>query len=230
MYGSDAVAGVVNFILRRDFDGVQVRAHGSEPAAGSGTTYFGSIMAGKNFAGGRGNVTVQAEYNHEQRVFGSDLPWLRRVRWLHRFRRRRRPCCEPAWQRRLPGPRFRRRIIVAPRSAASAWYRHPERRAANPHCGTGLGGTNGGPSTVGSAFNPANNGIPFNCNFLFNPDGIAGSRDGHARRHGPTGTFLGGNGPTTREDRLLSVFPENKRINVNLLAHYDDQRRVPAVR
>src|SRR5881296_1028897 len=30
VYGSDAVAGVVNFILRRDFDGVQVRLHGSD--------------------------------------------------------------------------------------------------------------------------------------------------------------------------------------------------------
>src|SRR5437868_7467916 len=78
VYGSDAVAGVVNFILRRDFDGVQVRLHGSEPAAGAGTTYFGSIMAGKNFGGGRGNITLQAEYNHESRIFASDLPWLRR--------------------------------------------------------------------------------------------------------------------------------------------------------
>src|SRR4051812_21670490 len=78
VYGSDAVAGVVNFILRRDFDGVQVRAHGSEPAAGAGTTYFGSIMYGKNFGGGKGNITLQAEYNHENRIFASDLPWLRR--------------------------------------------------------------------------------------------------------------------------------------------------------
>src|SRR6476661_3232459 len=79
VYGSDAIAGVVNFILKRDFDGVQVRAHGSEPAAGFGTSYFGSIMAGKNFADGRGNITLQAEYNHEKRVFGSDIPWLRQV-------------------------------------------------------------------------------------------------------------------------------------------------------
>jgi Outer membrane cobalamin receptor protein len=42
VYGSDAVAGVVNFILRRNFDGLQIRAQGSEAAAGFGTTYFGS--------------------------------------------------------------------------------------------------------------------------------------------------------------------------------------------
>ena len=34
-------------------------------------------MYGHNFGGGRGNVTLQAEYNHEQRVFGSDIPWYR---------------------------------------------------------------------------------------------------------------------------------------------------------
>src|SRR5205814_7303214 len=44
----------------------------------SSDLYFGSIMAGKNFGGGRGNITLQAEYNHESRIFASDLPWLRR--------------------------------------------------------------------------------------------------------------------------------------------------------
>jgi len=63
VYGSDAIAGVVNFILKRDFNGVQVRAQGSDAAADFGATYFGSIMAGKNFADGRGNVTVTGEYN-----------------------------------------------------------------------------------------------------------------------------------------------------------------------
>src|SRR5205823_8561812 len=77
VYGSDAVAGVVNFILKRDFNGVQVRAQGWESGAGFGTTYVGSIMVGHNFADGRGNVTVQAEYNHDNRVFGSEVPWLR---------------------------------------------------------------------------------------------------------------------------------------------------------
>ena len=77
VYGSDAIAGVVNFILKRNFDGVQVRAQGSEAAAGFGTTYFASIMAGKNFGDGRGNVTVQGEYNHDNRVFGSEIPWFR---------------------------------------------------------------------------------------------------------------------------------------------------------
>src|SRR5205814_5631776 len=77
IYGSDAVAGVVNFILRRDFQGVQVRAQGAEAGAGFGTTYYGSILAGKNFAGGKGNITLHAEYNHDNRIFGSEIPWLR---------------------------------------------------------------------------------------------------------------------------------------------------------
>src|SRR5205085_6646805 len=60
-----------------DFDGLQLRAQGSEAAAGFGTSYFLSAMYGKNFGDGRGNVTVQGEYNHDQRVFGSDIPWFR---------------------------------------------------------------------------------------------------------------------------------------------------------
>src|SRR5690349_2234420 len=58
VYGSDAVAGVVNFILKRDYDGLQVRGQASESAAGFGATYFGSVMYGKNFNGGKGNITL----------------------------------------------------------------------------------------------------------------------------------------------------------------------------
>jgi outer membrane receptor protein involved in Fe transport len=216
VYGSDAVAGVVNFILRRDFDGIQVRAHGSDLAAGAGTTYFASIMAGKNFGGGKGNITVQAEYNHEQRIFASDLPWLRRQDGF----------IVSDVDTGLAGSQhnsdgFPDRVFVQDiRSATiSRFGLVPiQNGSANPVCGTGLGGTNGGPSTIGNV--PSNNGIPFNCNFLFNPDGSLISQTGNRVGQGPTGNFLGGNGPTTREGRLLAVFPENKRINLNLLGHY----------
>jgi outer membrane receptor protein involved in Fe transport len=79
VYGSDALAGVVNFMLKRDFEGVQLdvqgglymhenrnsiasvaKAAGQAPAVGRGLdggqqSY--SITAGKNFGDGRGNVT-----------------------------------------------------------------------------------------------------------------------------------------------------------------------------
>lgn len=62
IYGSDAVAGVVNFVLKRDFDGIRLRAQGGISDEGDRGTYFTSGIFGKNFAEGRGNVTFAAEY------------------------------------------------------------------------------------------------------------------------------------------------------------------------
>ena len=76
IYGSDAVAGVVNFILKRDFDGVAVRAQGGISSRGDRGTYFASILAGQNFSDGRGNVAVSAEYTRQQPLFFRDRDGL----------------------------------------------------------------------------------------------------------------------------------------------------------
>ncbi|WP_447761211.1 TonB-dependent receptor plug domain-containing protein [Sphingopyxis panaciterrae] len=69
IYGSDAVSGVVNILLKDDFDGVRLSLSGSQPARGSeGFTYGGSILAGHNFAGGRGNITVAADYTKVKEI------------------------------------------------------------------------------------------------------------------------------------------------------------------
>lgn len=63
IYGSDAVSGVVNIILKDDFEGVRVSFNGSQPTrGGEGLTYGGSLVAGANFGEGRGNITVAADY------------------------------------------------------------------------------------------------------------------------------------------------------------------------
>ncbi len=210
VYGSDAVAGVVNFILRRDFDGLQVRGHGSEAAAGFGTNYFASVMFGHNFAGGKGNITLQGEYNHEQRVFASDIPWLRSVDGF---------IVSDVDAGLTPSQHgsdgFPDRVFVRDirSSTISRFGLVPvTQQTSVAACGTGLGGTNGGPSTVG--------GTAFNCTYVFSPDGSLAAQTGNRVGLGPNPNFLGGNGATQREGRLLSVFPENKRINLNLLAHY----------
>ena len=79
VYGSDAIAGVVNFILRKDFDGAQIRASAGVSSAGFGGNQFISAMAGKNFADGRGNITVQTEYARQERIYASDIPFFRQV-------------------------------------------------------------------------------------------------------------------------------------------------------
>ena len=62
IYGSDAVAGVVNFVLKRDFDGIALRGQGGVSSHNDRGTYFVSGTYGKNFADGRGNIAVSGEY------------------------------------------------------------------------------------------------------------------------------------------------------------------------
>ena len=62
IYGSDAVAGVVNFILKRDFDGIAIRGQGGLTSHKDRGNYFLSGTIGRNFADGRGNIAVSVEY------------------------------------------------------------------------------------------------------------------------------------------------------------------------
>jgi outer membrane receptor protein involved in Fe transport len=62
IYGSDAVAGVVNFVTKRDYEGVTFRAQGGTSDKGDRDTMFASVIAGTNFAEDRGNVAVALEY------------------------------------------------------------------------------------------------------------------------------------------------------------------------
>jgi len=72
IYGSDAVAGVVNFILKRDYDGINVQAQGGISSRGDRGSNFVSVLAGENFADGRGNITVSAEYTKQQPLYFRD--------------------------------------------------------------------------------------------------------------------------------------------------------------
>lgn len=73
IYGADAVTGVVNFIMRDDFEGVSVRAQGGlTPDHGDAENYFASIAAGKNFGDGRGNIVAAFEYSNESGIDSSD--------------------------------------------------------------------------------------------------------------------------------------------------------------
>lgn len=67
-YGSDAIAGVVNLRLRRDFEGLRIDAdHGlSERGDAQSLNLAGTI--GGNFAEGRGNAVFSATYFDRQRV------------------------------------------------------------------------------------------------------------------------------------------------------------------
>lgn len=79
-YGSDAVAGVVNFILNNKLEGLRITADTGVTTYGDGFNYSGSIAGGKSFAEGRGHIVLNAEIAHQDGIFEID-PLDRR--WNH---------------------------------------------------------------------------------------------------------------------------------------------------
>src|SRR3546814_3435926 len=53
VYGSDAISGVVNFIMRKDFEGIEADAQYGLTTRGDGQKTALSLTAGTNFAEGR---------------------------------------------------------------------------------------------------------------------------------------------------------------------------------
>ena len=72
IYGSDAVAGVVNFVMKRDFTGLRLTAQGGTSSRNDRTSYGVSLTAGRNFADGRGNIAVSAEYAKQDTLYYTD--------------------------------------------------------------------------------------------------------------------------------------------------------------
>jgi len=68
VYGSDAIAGVVNFKLKRDFEGLMVSAQHGQTWAGEGDTQDIGVLFGANLSDGRGNAVVGLNYNRRKFV------------------------------------------------------------------------------------------------------------------------------------------------------------------
>lgn len=79
-YGSDAIAGVVNFVLRDDFEGLEMRALGGISGERDANQYQVNVTAGRNFADGRINVTFAAEYSRSDGL-QADSRWFQRDRY-----------------------------------------------------------------------------------------------------------------------------------------------------
>ena len=58
VYGSDALSGAVNFVLRDDFQGFEVEASYSDTEDGGEDSYNISALLGVNFDDDRGNITI----------------------------------------------------------------------------------------------------------------------------------------------------------------------------
>lgn len=201
VYGSDAIAGVVNFIMKKDFDGIQVRGGVGIPEIGAGGNRYLAAIVGKNFAGGRGNVMLAGEYSRQDRIFGSQIPWLRQNNGFATMD------TDASGSDGIPDTVFTRNIRSSTISRFGLIPIVQTRNTAAP-CGTGI------PSGAGTRTN-------YNCNYVFDAAGNLSPQTGARTSTGPTGQFIGGNGDNNREDQLLSVMPFNERYVVNLVGRYE---------
>lgn len=74
VYGSDAIAGVVNFVLKRDFEGIELTGQAGISEKGDNDRYSIEGAWGKNFADGRGNIAIAAEYSKISPVLNTQRP------------------------------------------------------------------------------------------------------------------------------------------------------------
>lgn len=66
LYGSDAVAGVVNFIYKTDFEGIDANAQYNITGRGDDARYQANVTIGSNIADNRGNIMVHFGYSKEE--------------------------------------------------------------------------------------------------------------------------------------------------------------------
>ena len=79
VYGSDAVAGVINYVLRKDYSGVEMSLRGNNNAGGA--EYGADVTAGAKWGDlgglGRGNILVAYGYTHRDPYIEGKNPFLR---------------------------------------------------------------------------------------------------------------------------------------------------------
>ncbi|MCW3846113.1 TonB-dependent receptor [Sphingomonas sp. LB-2] len=217
IYGSDAIAGVVNFVLKRNFDGLQVRGQAGITQEGFGGNQLISAMFGKNFDGGRGNITLQAEYSRSDRVFASDVPAFRsNDNFL---------VVDADGGAGLVngGDGVPDRNYFTNISSTTIHYNGLvpiNQKGDNPAtpgfesgvCGNATTANNGGPNSLGSAFS---------CTYFFNNEGRLVQQTGARFGTGINSAIINSNGQTGREGMTVSVLPFTEHYNLNLLAHYE---------
>jgi iron complex outermembrane receptor protein len=74
IYGSDAIAGTINIILKHDYQGVQIDAERGISGFGDSGEYRARSLVGQNFADGRGNVTLNVEFARSDGLLASQRP------------------------------------------------------------------------------------------------------------------------------------------------------------
>jgi outer membrane receptor protein involved in Fe transport len=200
VYGSDAIAGVVNFVLKQDYDGIQLRGQGGQSKYGDADSYFISGLFGKNFAEGRGNIAVNLEYARRDQAWGSKRDW------------------------------FRHALATVDADTDGSSDGVPDRilnkdfrSVTFSNTGTILFGpsaTTTGIGTFGCGVSPGN-GVPYNCPYIFQPNGDLVPVTGQRIGNGPNGQFIGGNGEGFFSGHQVQISPQLDRYSANAVGHFE---------
>lgn len=191
IYGSDAIAGVVNFVLKDHYQGLETRGQSGVSTYGDGGASFASLLAGRNFSDGRGNVAVNVEYAHQDQYFATTRPYLDQQTSF---------------------------VQVNPTGSAgnpeNILY-NDVRNAAYSETGVIRFGGN---SLFNAGTGP--NGVAYYVPYQFTPDGNLVPLTGQRVGYGPNGSFIGGNGSNFRSGTEFQIQPQLNRYNVSLVGHY----------
>ncbi|PZU10884.1 TonB-dependent siderophore receptor [Sphingomonas sp.] len=74
-YGSDAVSGVVNFILDKEYKGLKAEYEYGVTTYGDGANHKASLTGGMTFGDGRGHLIASGEYFHQKGIQTIDRDW-----------------------------------------------------------------------------------------------------------------------------------------------------------
>lgn len=77
VYGADAVSGVINVILKKDYEGMEVSAQIGRSEYGDRDQWSLQTVIGGNF--NRGNIVLSAEYNYQAGVPQQRRPWAQKA-------------------------------------------------------------------------------------------------------------------------------------------------------
>src|SRR5690349_20749864 len=198
VYGSDAIAGVVNFKLKTDYEGLQVRGQGGISDEGDAGNYYASVLWGTNFMEDRGNVAINFEYAKQDAWFASDRDNLKKVGNFVVVD------TDPSGSDGVPDRLFYDDIRLT--SVANGGNFMIANNAMAP-------------GAVPCGVDPT--GARYSCPYLFMPDGTLVKQTGQRIGLAPNGNFQGGNGSTGREGDLLAIYPKLDRYNLNVFGHLD---------
>jgi iron complex outermembrane recepter protein len=77
VYGSDAITGAVNFILRDDFEGFEIGSQFAQSSASDGKSVTYDLLFGTNMGEDRGNITLYASHSTRDPVMMEDRDFSR---------------------------------------------------------------------------------------------------------------------------------------------------------